>query len=416
MNKIINPCRVEGVLQAPASKSYLQRALALAALANQSSILRNCSECDDVVAARSIISAMGATIEGDIDWTINPVKKQQPKPLTFHAGESGLSLRLFSFIAPLCKVSVTMTGHGSLINRPIKPLLDALTAAGVTFDAPDEKLPMTIDGPIRNSSILLDGSFSSQILSGLLMTAPMLAQDTTIHVENLTSRPYVEMTLDIMRQFGVLATNDDFKRFYIQGNQQYQACHYSVEADWSAAANFLVAAAVSGSIVVAGLNADSLQADKKILNALTDFGAQVQWTNTGLSVSKNQLRPFTFDASDCPDLFPPLVVLAAAAHGRSVISGTHRLIHKESNRLESLLSLFTTLGLKMETSAEDLIIYGTGQLCGGTADGCNDHRLVMCAAIASVLADSSIEIQHAEAVTKSFPKFFDDLENLMIFL
>jgi len=412
MNEIIKPYCIEGVLQAVASKSYLQRALAIASLAKGPTFIRNYNASADAVAAQNIITQLGASVRGGSRMHIVPCKHDSSKEIVLDADESGLSLRMFSFIATLSQQAVKITGKSSLLARPVEPLVESLLQCGIQVKTSEGALPLTICGPISKNKIELDGSFSSHMLSGLLIAAPLLEHDTEISVRNLVSRPYIAMTLNIMRQFGVAVENNNFKQFYVKGKQQYKGQEYSIEGDWSAAANFLVGAAISGKIEMTGLNQNSLQADMKIREVLVDFGAHVNVLNNFISVSKNEAKPFNADLTDCPDLFPPVVVLAAAATGTSVITGTDRLIHKESNRFKSLLAIFSKLGLKMEPQGNSLQVYGTGKLNGGEVDSYHDHRMAMCAAIAASLADSNITINNSEAVSKSYPDFFTDLKKV----
>ncbi|OFY06230.1 MAG: 3-phosphoshikimate 1-carboxyvinyltransferase [Bacteroidetes bacterium GWF2_43_63] len=409
----IQPYKIEGVLQAVASKSYLQRALAIAGLAMGPTFIRNYNASADAIAAQNIISKLGAKVRGGSRLHIVPGKPDPSSEIIFDADESGLSLRMFSFIAALYGRAIMMTGKYSLLARPVEPLVEALLQCGIQVKTTNGALPLTICGPISKNKIELDGSFSSHMLSGLLIAAPLLEHDTEISVRNLVSRPYIAMTLNIMRQFGVAIENNNFRQFYVKGRQQYQGQEYSIEGDWSAAANFLVGAAVSGKVEMTGLNQNSLQADMKIREILVDFGAHVNVLNNFISVSKNEARPFKADLTDCPDLFPPVVVLAAAANGASVLTGTQRLIHKESNRFKSLLAVFSKLGLKLEPQGNDLHVFGVGSLQGGEVDSFNDHRIAMCAAIAATLANSEIKISNAEAVSKSYPDFFADLRKVM---
>ena len=414
MNEVVHPYRIEGVLQAVASKSYLQRALAIASLANGPTFIRNYNASADAIAAQNIITKLGATVRGGGRMHIMPGKPDFSADILLDADESGLSLRMFSFIAALYGRAIQVTGKNSLLERPVEPLVEALLHCGVQVKTSDGALPLTVCGPIARNKIELDGSFSSHMLSGLLIAAPMMEHDTEISVRNLVSRPYVAMTLNIMRQFGVAVENNNFCQFYIKGCQQYQGQEYAIEGDWSAAANFLAGAAVSGKIEMTGLNQNSLQADVKIREILVDFGAHVNVLSNFISVSKNEAKPFNADLTDCPDLFPPVVVLAAAANGRSVLTGTQRLIHKESNRFKSLLAVFSKLGLKMEPHGNELHIYGTGKLTGGEVESYNDHRIAMCAAIAGTLAESEIRINNSDAVSKSYPEFFQDMRKVMV--
>jgi 3-phosphoshikimate 1-carboxyvinyltransferase len=213
----------------------------------------------------------------------------------------------------------------------------------------------------------------------------------------------------VMNHFGVKVSHENFMIFNIKGNQQYKGTQYTIEGDWSGAANFLVAAAISGEITVEGLHNKSFQADRRIIKVLKLFGADVNAHENVVHVRKNKSLPFNFDATHCPDIFPPLAVLAAAARGTSVIKGVQRLLHKESNRLESISEMMNALGGNVQISDGGMIIQGNGRLKGGTVNSHNDHRIVMAAAVAACIAESSVEILHHEAVTKSFPEFFEKL-------
>jgi len=405
---------IDGVLQAVASKSYLQRALAIASLASGPTLIKNFTPSADAGAAVKIITRLGATVKGCGKIHVVPGKPDLQKEILLDADESGLSLRMFAFIAALTQRTVKLTGMSSLMSRPVEPLVESLLQSGVQVKTTNGALPLIICGPIGKSKIELDGSFSSHMLTGLLIAAPLLEHDTEITVHKLVSRPYIAMTLNIMREFGVAVENNNFRQFYVKGCQQYKGQEYSVEGDWSSAANYMVGAAISGKIDLTGLNQNSLQADMKIREVLVDFGAQVKVLNNFISVSQKNKNAFSVDLTDCPDLFPPLVVLAAAANGTSVLTGTDRLIHKESNRLKSILDMFGKMGLKMENKGNELIVHGTGQLTGAEVDSFNDHRMAMSAAIAAAISTSPIVINNAEAVSKSTPDFFKDLNRVMV--
>jgi 3-phosphoshikimate 1-carboxyvinyltransferase len=413
MTELIHPYKMDGVLQAVASKSYLQRALAIASLANGPTLIKNFTPSADAGAAVKIITHLGATVKGCGKIHVIPGKTDLKKDILLDADESGLSLRIFAFVAALAQRAVKLTGKSSLLSRPVEPLVESLLQSGVQVKTTNGTLPLVICGPISKSKIELDGSFSSHMLTGLLIAAPLLEHDTEIAVRKLVSRPYIAMTLNIMREFGIIVENNNFRQFYVKGRQQYKGQEYTVEGDWSSAANYMVAAAVSGKIEMTGLNQNSLQADLKIRDVLVDFGAQVKVLNNFISVSQKNKNAFSVDLTDCPDLFPPLVVLAAAANGTSILTGTDRLIHKESNRLKSILDMFGKMGLKMENKGNELIVHGTGQLTGAEVDSFNDHRMAMSAAVAATLCNSPVTISNAEAVSKSTPDFFKDLNKVM---
>jgi 3-phosphoshikimate 1-carboxyvinyltransferase len=274
--------------------------------------------------------------------------------------------------------------------------------------------PVVIKGPLRAGNIEIDGSVTSQFLTGLLMALPCVDGVSHIKVHNLKSKPYIEMTLQLLEHFGIeIEHNKDLNEFKIKGPQKYFAESYRIEGDWSAVAFFLVAGVVSGHTHIMNLNyKNSFQADKKILDVLRLCGAKVTEHKDAVKVERSPLHPFEFDANDCPDLFPPLVVLALNCNGTSVIKGAERLKHKESDRAQSLLEGFTRLGGKIDIKGDTMSIVG-GSIRGGDFDPRNDHRLAMAGAIAGLNSELGVTIKDEHCVNKSYPNFFSELERLM---
>jgi 3-phosphoshikimate 1-carboxyvinyltransferase len=408
----IAPMYYKGSIKAMASKSYLQRALMIAALADGPTTLSNVKWSEDGLAAKDVVEQLGSTITGHDEVSILPASIPVDAALNLNVGESGLLLRMTSVICSLCSSQVIINGRGSLCERPVLPIIRLLEAAGLIATAPDNRLPLKIQGKIIGGNILVDGAFSSQLISGLLITLPLLDVDTKLEVSNPKSIPYLDMTLEIIRHFGVDIKHENHRVFYIKGKQNYKGSSYAIEGDWSGAANHLVGAAISGEVTLKGMNKTSCQADRAILKALSDFGAYIHFSGDEITVKKDKTNGFDFDATHCPDLFPPLVVLAAASNGRCVLKGTDRLVHKESNRLETLLDIFGRLGLSMDSRDNYLYIYGNKRLRGGHVSSHKDHRIAMAAAIAASLTDTGITIDGTEAVGKSYPDFFKDLSQL----
>jgi 3-phosphoshikimate 1-carboxyvinyltransferase len=274
--------------------------------------------------------------------------------------------------------------------------------------------PIVVRGPIRGGAVTLDGSKTSQFLTGLLMAAPLCKEDTSIEVIDLKSKPYVEMTIDLLKRFGIAIDHDkDLRSFRIKGNQHYEAQTYAIEGDWSGAAFLLVAGAIAGSIQMKGLRTDSFQADKAILEGLARAGALVKVVDDSILVEKGDLRAFEFDATDCPDLVPPLVALAAHCQGKSVIHGIDRLKHKESNRAATLVSEFSRLSVKIKPFADRMEIYG-GKPIGNLVDSHNDHRIAMACAVASLNGERPVVIENYQCVAKSYPDFFRDIHSVQV--
>ncbi|RLD89314.1 MAG: 3-phosphoshikimate 1-carboxyvinyltransferase [Bacteroidetes bacterium] len=394
---------------APASKSYLQRALAIASLARGTSVLTNVSWSNDSRAAAEIVKNFGATLsESHGDLTVQS-SGLHLKTDSYTAGEAGLSIRMFSPVLALDNVKVTFTGEGSLLTRPVGIIADALSQLGAKVAANNGLLPLTIQGPLQPGTVHIDGSLSSQILTGLLMALPLLKGDSIILVDNLKSKPYIDMTLSIMHHFGVEVEHEYYRVFRVKGHQQYKAARYNVEGDWSGAAFFLVLGAVKGRVEVMNLNTKSSQADRQIVSALEKAGAEVKRSNNSVVVEKKELNAFEFDATDCPDLFPPLACLASRCKGTSIIKGVSRLTHKESNRAETIKQEFKKMGIDIMLKNDLMLITGSEPIpC--IIDSHNDHRIAMAGGIMNLFcASGSIRVKNREAVNKSYPGFFEEV-------
>jgi 3-phosphoshikimate 1-carboxyvinyltransferase len=270
---------------------------------------------------------------------------------------------------------------------------------------------MKLMGNIGGRKAQIDGSTGSQLLTGLLMAMPLLNSDSEIEVENLKSKPYISLTLQLLSEFGISIENHDFKRFFIPGNQVYKAHEYTVEGDWSGAAFLLVAGAVAGSVTVSNLNLNSMQADREIMRALSDAGCRLTENATGLNSTRSELRAFTFDATDCPDLFPPLAALASSCKGVSRIKGVSRLANKESNRALAITEVLGAMTISARVEEDEMFIEGGG-VRGAVVSSHNDHRIAMMAAVMALGGRGEVTINGAEAVNKSFPGFFDVLARL----
>jgi len=408
MNITIQPSKISGTLQAPASKSFAQRALAAALLADGTTIIRNPSRCNDALAAMQVIQDLGATLEDYGDRLIIH-GGLAPKGRTLDFGEAGLGVRLFSSIAALSQEEIILKGTGSLLSRPMSLISEALTALGANCETNNGFLPIKIRGPIKGGEIEVDGSLSSQVLTGLIMALPLAENDSVIRVKSLKSLPYIDMTLSIMDHFGVKVSSSEYKEFRIPGRQSYHPQDYVIEGDWSGAAFLLVAGAIVGNIEVTGLNPHSSQADMEILSALRQTGAKLKISENNIHCSKADLKAFSLDATHCPDLFPPLVALAAHCKGTSRITGVNRLIYKESNRAEALLKEMGKMGVKIQVSGDEMIIQGQTEIQNAIIDSHNDHRIAMAAVVAALPGKVAVEINEADCISKSYPEFYSDM-------
>ncbi|MEX1002999.1 MAG: 3-phosphoshikimate 1-carboxyvinyltransferase [Crocinitomicaceae bacterium] len=392
---------------APASKSYAQRAILAACLSKGTSVIHYPGHSDDVVNIIAIGSQLGAEIvvKGAI-LEITGFQKAVRSEL--NCGESGLGIRLTTSIAAGIGGKYEITGAGSLKNRPVDQFEDFLPLLGVECNTNNGLVPIQLNGKIQGGKIQLDGSLSSQFLSGLLMALPLAEKDSTIEVKDLKSIPYIKMTLELLQKFEIQIEHDNFETFRIKGNQKYQATAYTVEGDWSGAAFWMVYGTIAHDLQIRNLNSASLQADREVLRAIEKAGGSFEWTDNLLKINKSeQLIPFEFDATHCPDLFPALTVLAAAIDGKSSIKGVKRLIHKESNRAFVLKNEFEKLGLQIEIEGDEMCIHGQGNLHGGEIHSNNDHRIAMAGAIAAALTETEITIENAESVNKSYPEFWE---------
>lgn len=412
MNKTINPAQVAGEVRLPCSKSYAQRALAASLLCEGETTLSNIELCDDTRYAMDVITGLGAQIRqtGNAEYVI----KGGLNPITdnINTGESGLATRLFTPIAALCDKSITITGKGTMMRRPIGMMIDPLRNLGAQVET-DGYLPITVKGPLAGGETSVDAHVSSQFLTGLLMSLPLAKQDTILQVEQPNSLPYLAVTVDLASKFRIRMEHNGFKEFFIPGGQHYTPTKLHIEGDWSCAAFMLVAGAIAGEVTARAMNTLSLQADIAIVEALTKAGAVIITTPKEITVRRRELNGFDFDATQRPDLFPILAVLGANCEGTTRIRGVNRLQYKESNRAEAIHTEFSKLGMKVEFDEDVMIIHG-GQLTGGTVDSCSDHRIAMAAAIAALTATGPVTITNAQAVTKSYPRFWEDLETLTV--
>lgn len=411
MDKSVPRGRISGVVVPPCSKSYAQRALASALLAEGESVLRNLDFCDDTLSAIRVIETLGAKVERLDERTVRVTGGLSPQSNVLNVGESGLATRMFTPIASLCNVPITIEGKGTLLYRPMHMMIEPLRKLGVDVRDGGGRLPVEVCGPIKGGEIEVDGSVSSQFLTGLLMALPLAEEDTTIAVENAVSKPYLDMTIDMASKFGVKIQHNDYNEFYVEGGQRYEPTDIAIEGDWSAAAMLLVAGAIAGDVTLTNVSLLSKQADVAICDALVRAGASVTSEPDSITVEHRDLVGFEFDATQCPDLFPALAALAAAAEGESVIYGTHRLEHKESNRAETIASEYKKLGIDVELEGDTMRIRG-GAIRSAECVSHHDHRIAMSLAVSALRSDGEIVIRDAECVAKSYPDFFEALESL----
>ena len=414
----------------PCSKSYAQRGILAAAMADGESHLEGYSPCGDNESAIALVESLGASVQRHgSSLTIRGIAAR-PGILhkdSVHVGESGFLTRMtIPLMATLNDKPLAVTGEKTLVGRPLKGAAEALAAFGSDLRSAAESqpltVPLTIASPIAPGEATVTGRDGSQIISGLMAALPLLGKDSVIHVRDPRSVPYLLVTLDVLNRFGIEVdsyTGDGNIDFVIKGNQRYHATDFHIEGDWSSAANFLVAGAIFGSVDVEGLEMGSLQADSSILEILADAGAIIYQAEEGPSqgivhVQKAPLTAFDTDANDCPDIFPIVAVLAAFCEGTTAIHGTGRLAGKESDRAAAILTMLRKMGVAAAIDGDTMYIEGhslssrllNGNLLkGGSYTSNHDHRMVMALEVASLGADSPISIDDTDCVAKSFPTF-----------
>jgi 3-phosphoshikimate 1-carboxyvinyltransferase len=417
----IQPSQLSGIVHAAASKSSMQRACAAALLSIGQTTLINPGKSNDDLAALDVIQKLGAKIKyaenGNIIISSNGI---HPTHSEINCGESGLGLRMFTPVAAISNHPITLTGTGSLLTRPMDFFDEILPQLGIKIQSQKGKLPIIIQGPLQPVDIEVDGSLSSQFLTGLLMAYGAAgANNVTITVKDLKSKPYIDLTLQVMNHFGWNVENSNYEKFYFKKpapdsipSTRDQTSDYTVEGDWSGAAFLLVAGAIAGPITVKGLDIQSTQADKAILQALIDCGCQLSIQPEEIFIGPLPLKAFHFNANDCPDLFPPLVALAAYCEGTTIIEGVNRLTHKESNRSLTLQEEFAKLGIEISLQDDLMLIKGGTGIKPAITHSHHDHRIAMACAVAALQAEGAVMIEEAEAINKSYPEFYDHLEKI----
>ena len=417
----IQPSTISGSIDAPTSKSSMQRGCAAALLQDGNTIIDNAGKSNDDLAALEVIKVLGATV------TVIEDNKLLIKSTGVNAasnemncGESGLGIRMFTPIAALSPQQITINGTGSLLTRPMDFFDEIFPALDISIQSNNGKLPIKIQGPLQPKDITIDGSLSSQFLTGLLMAYGKAATTpVTITVINLKSKPYIDLTLQVMTHFGYDVTHNNHQSFLIKPSNKItgQTIYYTVEGDWSGGAFLLVAGAIAGKITVNGLDTYSTQADKAILKALMDCGCTISIQEKQIDIAPpatgtSALKAFHFDATDCPDLFPPLVALAAYCSGTTVIEGVNRLAHKESNRGLTLQQEFGKMGIEIILQDNLMLVKGGNGVTGASVHSHHDHRIAMACAVAGLQATGKTIIEEASAINKSYPEFFEHLKKL----
>lgn len=408
---VLTPSRLHGSVTVPPSKSAAHRAILCAALARGESRLFNVADSDDMRATLGAIEAMGVQVTREADTLTIHSDGPWREEAKIDCGESGSTLRFLIPLLAALGLTARLTGRGRLPDRPLGAYLDCLPPHGAVLQTAGG-LPLTIGGGLSPGEYTLPGNVSSQFITGLLLALPLLPGDSQIRLTTpLESAGYVDLTLAVLRDFGI-AVHPAENGWNVPGWQQYRPRDYTVEGDWSQAAFFLAAGALGGELSILGLRRDSAQGDREAEALFRRFGAAVEWQGDALTVSGGDLHGIAIDATQIPDLVPVLAATAALAQGRTIITGAARLRIKESDRLQAMTAGLSALGAHIQQQPDGLVIDGVPQLSPGTAQGENDHRIVMALAVAALRGSPPTVITDAQSVAKSYPDFFEEYNRL----
>lgn len=407
--KSIKPFHFHHVIQANASKSDAQRCLILTAFSEYPVQIRGLDSSEDILSMLHCIKAMGAKFDKEAE-TIYPIREREIPALLLNVGESGFALRTLALVGLALTNNLSLSGSGTLLNRSQHQLCTTLSNLGLQVSSNYEKIPLQIQGAVTINHLVVNGTDGSQVISGLFLLAPLLEHESVIRIEKPTSKPYLDMTISRMRDFGLSIIELEQNKYRIPGNQQTKLKEVKLEGDWSGAANHLVGAAISGQVEIHGLQKDSKQADRAILDILEEFGAEITWKDDILLVKEAIVKnPFHANIVDCPDLFPISVVLACSAQGISEISGIHRLKNKESNRLNVMCELLDKWNVRYQIEENNILIVGTGSVDGAEINTYDDHRIAMAGTIAACISAKEMILNEDACIKKSYPNFYVDL-------
>lgn len=414
MNVVIHPKKLSGSLVVPPSKSLSHRAIIAASLAEGTSTISNVLLSEDILATIHAMEALGAAIEIQKDTLIiKGCRPYRAKPV-MNANESGSTLRFLIPIALTDPKKMMFEGKNHLIHRPLDTYFELFEQYGISFEHPkDAYLPLHTCGGFKPGVYRLRGDISSQFITGLFFALPLLKGDSTIEITTkLESKGYIDLTLDILKKFGIQIDSVSENTYFIKGNQAYQPCSYRVEGDYSQVAFFLVAGALGADIKLLGMNPNSYQGDKKIIADIQAMGGKISFDEQSLCCVPSDTKGATIDFSQSPDLGPALTVLASLSHGTSRWINASRLRIKECDRITAMKEELEKMGGRIIEYPDGMQIDGVDYLCGATVDSHNDHRIAMALAMASLKTKGDIRILNAGAVSKSYPHFWDDFISL----
>jgi 3-phosphoshikimate 1-carboxyvinyltransferase len=410
----IKPNKLSGSVNIPPSKSICHRAVICAGLSNGISHIENIVYSGDVEATIGAMENLGVDVSRNSHaLEIKGAEQQIVRHTDVDCSESGSTLRFMIPIMAALGNQVTFTGKGKLVERPLQPFYNIFDAQNIGYNNENGKLPLTVNGKLKPGEYRVEGNISSQFISGLLFALPLLDGDSKIIITTaLESKPYIDLTIDTLKAFSIEIENINDREFIIKGNQKYCATNYRIEGDYSQAAFWLAAGVLGSNVICEGLNMESLQGDKIILDIIKYMGGTLFAEENGHKSIPSNMHGAVIDASQCPDLVPIVAVLGALGVGTTEITNAGRLRLKESDRLTAICSELKKIGADIEEKKDGLFIKGKDHLTGGLVNSWNDHRIAMALAIASIKCTEPIIIKDADCVKKSYPDFWDDFKKL----
>ena len=413
----ITPSKLNGMVTIPPSKSLCHRAIICAALARGKSRLSNIGNADDVITTINAVKALGAAVShvGNntivVDGTNTLLTRDTVR---IDCRGSGSTLRFLIPAAFLCPGDVVFTGRERLQKRSLKTYTDLFDACGASYTASaNASLPMTVKRGDLSGIIELDASVNSQFLSGLLFALPLLPYDTEIRLSApYASRGYIDMTVDMLRNFGIEIINHNYTTLRIHGFQQYRPFDYTAEGDFSHAAFYLAAGALGNFVICGGLNLQTKQTDKRIISIIEKMNGKIVVEKGNIAAVPTTLKGAAIHLGESPDLLPAVATMAIFAQGETTITGLERIKQEKNARLSGVTEQLNSLGATIIEQPDRLTIVGSDTIAGGTANTCGDHRIAMALAIASTCCESLVSIEDSECINKSYPNFWNDFVSL----
>lgn len=405
---------LEGDVVIPPSKSLSHRAIIAASLASGNSRIDNLIQSKDIQVTTDCMANLGAKFtqsnDGyDVEGMDNHLTLLNNQ---FKCHESGSTLRFMIPIAMLCDEEVVFHGEGKLRTRPLIPYFDLFDTQNIPY-VYDASLPLNVKKSFKADTFKIRGDVSSQFITGLLYALPLLKETSEIHItSHLESKGYIDLTLDVLKDFGIEVINHNYEKFIVPGNQKYQASDYRVEGDYSQIAFWIVAGLINGHLNCLDMNLNSSQGDREVFDIVERMAGNLIKSSEKIQVNKSETIPTVIDGSQCPDIIPVLTVLAAVTPGTTKVINASRLRIKECDRLKAITTELNKIGADITELEDGLIINGKNKLTGGKVSGWNDHRIVMSLAIASLVCEEDVYIEGCDAITKSYPHFFETFKEL----